>query len=151
MICKETTIKVAGKKQFPNAILTMNAENTMKEAAKARNDVGMLSAIGDKSLIVKEFNTHKCYRDYTRIVFQDNKEDNQSVYEKGNYDLVCEIVDFEIIQNHKCLSMDTLLESYGIGNEFEPQYQHKLKERLKKTYADTLLFFNPEYHVSSSH
>ena len=40
MICKETTIKVAGKKQFPNAILTMNAENTMKEAAKARNDVG---------------------------------------------------------------------------------------------------------------
>ena len=144
MICKETTIKVAGKKQFPNAILTMNAENTMKEAAKARNDVGMLSAIGDKSLIVKEFKTHnKCYRDYTRIVFQDNKEDNQSVYEKGNYDLVCEIVDFEIIQNHKCLSMDTLLESYGIGNEFEPQYQHKLKERLKKTYA--------EYHVSSSH
>ena len=125
----------------------MNAENTMKEAAKARNDVGMLSTIGDKSLIVKEFKKHnKCYRDYTRIVFQDNKEeDNQSVYAKGNYDLVCEIVDFEIIQNHKYLSMDILLESYGIVNEFKSQYQHKLKERLKKTYADTLLFFNPEY------
>ena len=30
-ICKNNTIKVSGKKQFPTSILTVNAETTMKK------------------------------------------------------------------------------------------------------------------------
>ena len=44
MICTQMTIKVSGKKQFPEEILTLNAENAMKEKAKAKDDVCMLTA-----------------------------------------------------------------------------------------------------------
>ena len=149
---QKNTIKVSGKKQFPTSILTVNAETTMKKAAELRNDTNMIAAIANESLVAKEFKKHnRCYRDYTRVVSQDSNGesnlDKQYVYEKGDYDAVCKIIESEILENHKCVSMDVLLATYGIGTQLKVQYRSKLKNRLINTYGDSLLFLTSEYHL----
>ena len=49
------------------------------------------------------------------------------------------------MEDLQCLSMDTLLMSYGIGVG-DRQRRLALKERLKKKYQEKLIFVCPEYH-----
>ena len=63
-----------GKCQILCRIITKFAENTIKQAAKLRNDQDMLLAIKGVNLIAKEFQRHKyCYRD-TQIWFGKKRE-----------------------------------------------------------------------------
>ena len=108
----------------------------------------MIAAIANESLIAKEFKRHyQRYIDYTRIVSTNNNSES-GLYEKGDYKAVCQIIDKEILRNHKCISMDLLLEKYGIGLRSKLQYRNLLKNRLMPTYGCSLLFISPEYHSS---
>ena len=59
MICKSISIKVNGKKQLAENILTYNADSRFKEAAEKRNDEKRLTDITGKDLIAREFKTHE--------------------------------------------------------------------------------------------
>ena len=65
------------------------------------------------------------------------------MYERGDYVKVCKIVDEQIIGENKCVSLDALLQVYGITT-WPKQYRSKLKSRLSDSYGDKLLFVNAE-------
>ena len=72
-----------------------------------KNDEQMLLIINDVDLIAKEYKKHdKCYRDYTRIFYQKPKEQQDTVYNFGNYEAVVQIVEEQVIRQFKCVSMD---------------------------------------------
>jgi hypothetical protein len=129
MICKKTAIKVKGKRQVLAKIVTKSAESTLKQAAKLRNDQEMLTAVQDVDLIAKDFQRHDyCYREYTRLVWeQERNRDIQTTEGSGNFEAVCALVDVHIIGGRECLSMESLMEAYGIGAGVR-QRRHALKE-----------------------
>lgn len=148
MICKkEGVIQVKRKRQSLSKILTKSAELTLKDAASMRNGKEMLIAVKDTDLIAKDFQKHEsCYRDYTRIVWRsepaelDNSEDGS-----GDFNAVCGVIEENILKGQQCISMDTLMVTYGIGLGVR-QRRQGLKERLLKAYPEKLVFFSPEYH-----
>ena len=126
MICKKFTIKVSGKKQLPKKTLTFDATEQIKNATEKQDDQNMLLEIQDKDLIAKEFQKHeKCYRNYTEILYKYEPTEAQ-VYDTGNYERVCNIIEEEVIQSYKYISMKTLIEAYSIGKG-----QHKYRSKLK--------------------
>ena len=150
MICKKHRIKVKGKDQYPTHIRTHTAQESIKKAASLSNDFDMLGQIDGVCLIAKEFKKHeKCYRDYTRAVFGDETKPScsQNLYGKGDYDAVCKVVDIHILGGRKCISLDSLLQTYGIGNGIK-QYRYNLKCRLTKTYGEDLMFLTPEQNFA---
>ena len=97
-----------------------NAKLTLKKAAEFRNDESMIAATAYKSLIAKEIKKHyQCYRYFTWIVSTNNNSESsftkKRLYKMGNHKAFCQIIDKEILKNHKCIPMDVLLEKYGIG------------------------------------
>ena len=86
MICKKKKIKVNKKDCYTTKIVTHGAENSLKNVAEMKNDTLMLLAINGVDLIAKEFKKHdKCYRDYTRIIYEDDKRKEDLIYDVGNY------------------------------------------------------------------
>lgn len=147
MICRKKVIKVNGKKQYPQLVLTTTAENSIQKAAKIRDDLEMLRIVEEEKLIAKEFKRHeKCHKDYTRVISKASELPSSTIYEKGDFCSVCERIDFDVIENRKCISMDTLLEIYGIGMDYKSRYIQLLKGRISKTYGDRLLFLKSDYH-----
>ena len=58
----------------------------------------MVLAVNSVDLIAKEFKKHdKCYRDYTRVIYSEFKDQQQSVYDSGNYEAVCKIIADQVI------------------------------------------------------
>ena len=77
----------------------------------------MLGAIKDIDLIAAEFKKRrKCYSEYTRILSKTNNKEgikeSEPVYEKGDFESVCNTIENEIIDQGKCMSIDTLLNIY---------------------------------------
>eukprot|EP00794_Sanderia_malayensis_P002237 gene2237-2552_t len=149
MICKkEGRIQVNRKRDGLSKILTKSAEHTLKEAALLRNDQEMLTAITDIDLIAKEFQKHSsCYKDYTRVVSKIDTASDSCNKEgtAGNFGAVCSLVEENVLEDLQCVSIDTLLTSYGLGVG-DRQRRLSLKERLKGKYHDKLVFVSPEYH-----
>ena len=143
MICKIISIKVNGKKKLAKNILTHNADSCVKESAEKRNDEKMSTDIKGKDLITTEFKTHdKCYQDYIRILYEKESQNGQ-IYDKGDYEKVCDVIEEQVIQSNVCISMKLIMENYGIG-QGQHQYRLKLKNRLIKTFIDKILFLTPE-------
>ena len=109
MIWKSISIKVNGKKQLAKTILTYHAESRVKEAAEKRNDEKMLTDIKGKDLI-PYFIWKKKYQ-------------NGQIYDKGDYEKVCSIIEEQVIQSNVCISMKLIMENYGIG---QGQHQYRL-------------------------
>ena len=146
MICKKKKIKVNKKDCYTTQIVTREAENSLKNAAEMKNDTLMLLAINEVDLIAKEFKKHdKCYRDYTRIIYEHDDRKEDLVYDVGNYECVVKIVEEQVMSLFKCVSMDVLMEVYGIGDK-HTQYRCKLKNRLLNTFGDKIIFLSPDYH-----
>ena len=62
---------------------------------------------------------------------------------RGNYEVVCKIVNDLIIGEMKCMSLQSLLQN--MDPFFWPkQYRHKLKSHLLETYGEKLLFVTAE-------
>lgn len=147
MICKKVSFKLKGKVETLSNIITTSAENTLKQAAKLRNDKEMLVAVQGIDLIAKDFRKHDyCYREYTRLVWE-KEQTSQTVEGTGDFESVCALVDDNIIMGHQCLSMETIMVAYGIGVGVR-QRRHALKERLIKKYGHCLVFISTEYHAA---
>ena len=93
MTCKKMKIKVTGNDYYTTRILTQNAEETMKKEAQPENNEGMLLEIHEVDLIAKEFKKHnKCYRDYTRLIYENLEQEKNPIYSTGDYDAVVKII-----------------------------------------------------------
>ena len=70
MICSKHRIKVSGRFQVPAKVVTKTAEETLRKAAKMRNDERMLNLISGIDLIAKEFKekSFKCLRSDTLTI-----------------------------------------------------------------------------------
>ena len=89
MICKKKKIKVGGRDYYTTRILTWNAEETFKNAANLKSDKGMLLEILEVGLIAKEFKKHnKCYRDYTRLFYENVEQEKNPIYSTEDYHVV---------------------------------------------------------------
>ena len=151
MICKKKDVKVKGVRQSLSKIVTDTAESTLKEAAIVQNDLEMMTAVAETDLKAKEFQKHeKCYLDYTRVVRKKPEsklaEDENDDVPLGDYNTVLALVDIDIIGGQQCLSMETLMTKYS-GNIGTKQSRYKLKERLKKSFGDKIVFLQAEYHI----
>ena len=147
MFCEKVRITVNKKEQYPKRIETKIAENSVLNAANLRSDVTMLGMINGIDLIAKEFRKHeKCYRDYTRVLFETStNRTGEEVYDKGNFLDVCSVIDNDVLAERKCISMQTLINIYGIGDGTK-QYRRLLKNRLMNKYGNDIIFLSPEYH-----
>ena len=114
------------------------------EAAKLRKDQALLLEIHEVDLIAKEFKNHeKCYRDYTRIICPN--ESQSTINDKGDFKAVCSVIDHEVLSLSKEVSMNVLIDVYGIGRD-QHQYRQYLQERILKHYDEKIVFLRPEYH-----
>ena len=112
----------------------------------------MLGAIKDIDLIAAEFKKRrKCYSEYTRILSKTNNKEgikeSESVYEKGDFESVCNTIENEIIDQGKCMSIDTLLNIYR-ENADEKKRTYP-KARIKLKYPDKIPFISPGYRIQS--
>ena len=146
MICKKQKIKVRGRDYYTTRILTRNAEETFKKVAQLKSNVGMSLEIDEVDLIAKKFNKHdKCYRDYTRFIYENLQQKKNPIYSTGDYDAVVKIKEEQVIRQFKCFSKTVLMTVYGSGDN-HAQYRYKLRNRLQNTFGDTISFLSQDYH-----
>ena len=142
MFCKKARITVNKKEIKLSKIITKTAEETLVNAATLKNDYEMLGSISGVDLIAKEFQKHEtCYRKYTQNLNdgEDESEKTEHAYQQGNFNEVCKIIDDLIIEQKKCMSLQSLLQIYGPVT-WSKQYRCKLKARLLESYGDKILF-----------
>ena len=109
MICKQHQIKGGHKFQSPKKLLTLDAANNIKKAAEMIEDEEILLDIAEVNLVAKEFKHHdKCYRDYTRVIYANKIKIR--VNEKGNFEDVCRLIEDDIIESQKWVSMNVLID-----------------------------------------
>ena len=65
----------------------------------------MLLQIHEVDLIAKEFKKQdKCYRDYTRRIYENLEQEKNPVYSTGNYDAVVKIIEEQVFRQFKCFN-----------------------------------------------
>ena len=83
-----------------------------KKSLKKAVEQLMLGTIKDIDLIAAELEKHsKYYWEYTRIIFETNNKKEikelEPVYKKGDFESVCKTIKNEIINQGKCISIQT--------------------------------------------
>ena len=164
-LCGKYRIQHQRKKYEPYTITTFNAATSIKAAAKSKNEK-LYKEIVDLDLIAKEFKVHKtCYQKFTfsysspaasSSSSQNLEINDNSTYDKGNFDEVKDhIINVVIIQG-KVASMKTLHELYNLGVG-DTRYRSKLKKRIISKFGDQISFLSsntnnaPEVIVSSEY
>ena len=107
----------------------------------------MLLEIHKVDLIAKELKkkNDKCYRDCTRLIYENLEQEKNPFCSTGDYDAVVKIIKEKVIRQFKCVSMTVLMTVYGIGDN-HAQYRYKLKNRLQGTFGDTITSLSQDYH-----
>ena len=126
--------------------MTFDAANNIKKAAEMTKDEELLLEIIKVDLVVKEFKRHgKCYRDYTRVLYATKTK--KPVNEKGNFEDVCRLIEDDVValRKRKCVSMNVLINVYGIGKD-QHQYRQYLKASLERHFGENICFITVEYH-----
>ena len=124
--------------------MTLDAANHFKKAAEMTEDENLLLEITEVDLVAKEFKSHgKCYHDYTRVLYATKSK--TPVNEKGNFEDVCRLIKDDVIASQKCVSMNVLINVYGIGKD-QHQYRQYLKARLERHFDEIIYFITVEYH-----
>ena len=87
--CKQVKKKVKGNIQYSHKLTIPDAEKSIKEAARRKNDQALLIHIENENLLSREFQTHDfCRRNYTRDKDTENlrsREGNASVCCRGGF------------------------------------------------------------------
>ena len=176
MICKSANpIKVKGqtKKQKPKVLREINAERTIRDAAKLKDDKPMLTAIMPETLSLRcaEFKVHeKCYRAYTLICSKargskdepssestadasdvDNRETTHEASEgfndsfrNGDSAKLFKFTLENIILIGKAVSMKVLTDVYGFdGSQRKDRYY--VKKLIEGEFKDDILILNDPY------
>ena len=144
MVCKKHQIKVGHTFQLPKKLLTLDGVNNIKKAGEMTEDEESLSEITEVDLVAKEFKRHdKCYHDYTRVLYATKTK--TPVNEKCNFEDVCRLIDDDVIVSRKCVSMNILIDVYGIGKD-QHQYRKYWKARIERHFGERICFITFEYH-----
>ena len=138
--CKTKKKKVGGKIQLPHKLTLLSAEESLKLAAKEKNDTVVLRDIHGVDLLAKEFQVHdKCRLDYIRKIPE--KETNLSLNEEiGNFELVKSEIQSKIIENARAVSMKVIHTLYEDDHDGDSRYRNKLKKKILKEFPDKLYF-----------
>ena len=138
------------KKYEPYKVVTLDAEQKIKAAAKLK-DPKLYAEINHLDLIAKEFKVHNhCYKNYTRDVSVSSASSTSSSstlstnipYDKGDFEAVKKVLTNDVIGCGKVVTMKNLHHIYGLATG-DTRYRTKLKERIKKEYQQQLLFLEP--------
>ena len=124
--------------------MTLDAANNIKKAAKMTEDEEFCLEITEVDLVAKEFTRHdRCYCDYIRVLYATKTK--TTVNKKGNFENVCHLIEDYVIASQKCVSMNVLIDVYGIGND-QHQYRQYLKSRLERDFGESICFITVDYH-----
>ena len=112
-----------------------------------RNDEKMLRDITRKALIAREFKTYeKCYRDYTRILYEEQPEKGQ-IYDVGDYENVCSTIEEQVNQSNVCISIKLIVENYRIG-QGHSSYELRDAPKIMQIFNNYLLTSDLRYETS---
>ena len=168
--CKGVRKKKRGKRDkiaYPHKVTLDSAAKKLKLAALKLNDGPRIiqfdardtTQSGLQYLMEKEIMTHDdCYREYTRCLNENSKEENLSSPDDvtGDFEAVREFINDNILHCNNAVSMVTLHNLYktGCDNVNARTYRSKLKNRIKSEFGNQLLFLTinsttPQVVVSS--
>ena len=159
-LCNKFRVQYQKKRYEPYKILTFDAEKALKAAAKVKKNE-LFNEIKDIDLISKEFKVHKhCYRQFTHGFTSGITKDDDfnvtvdevgmnaadelktSCYEKGNFDGVVKIIEEEVIDGGRTVSLKCLHKTYALSVN-DRRYKYYLKERLIAKFGDRIMFLSP--------
>ena len=93
---KASQLKLTVKSSLIKIFVTYKTYPLVKEAVEKPNDEKMLTDITGKNLGTTYFKTRaKCYQDYS--VFYMKKNHRNQVYNKGNYENMCSIIEAQVV------------------------------------------------------
>ena len=173
MICKSANgLKVKGKtrKEQPKVLRELNAEYSIREAAKLKNDQAMLTAIMPETLSLRcaEFKVHeKCYKSYTLICSKQRGRNQQSSsecttdasddregaadgcdeddlldpYKKGDPEKLFTYIREHIILIGQAVSMKALTSVYGFDG-LQRKDRYYVKKLIEGEFKDDILILN---------
>ena len=158
IICQEekTDSKDRRKKEKLTACQTLNAGESLINAAKKRSDQRILVALDGQDLIALEVCYHRsCYRKYINLKIpeegknQSDETDSIQIYDEAFEELRKEI-EMRLFESLEVLKMSTLKAKYvellsrkGVHN---PDYRcEKLKARLKRSFGEKVGFWHPRH------
>jgi hypothetical protein len=150
--CKKVSKKSGGKfEKNPIKIVTLTAENTIKNAAKSK-DLNMYFLLKDRDLIAGELKYHlKCYRDFTygfsasfniQEEFQGSIDVKTDSYDKGDYNAVTNYIHHHVLKENCAVSMLDFHNVYKL-NVNDSRYRNKLKNRILKDFGNKVEFLRP--------
>jgi len=154
-LCSKFRVQHNRQKVVPYKIVTKDAQNSIKAAAKTKNNQ-LHAEIESLDLIAKEFKVHAhCYKSFTRGFEKNSIQTSNidltpsipktSAYDNGNFDGVVQHVIDKIIKTGKWVSMKTLHEIYGLSIE-DTRYRWKLKQKLIKHFNDKIVFLTYDHN-----
>lgn len=130
---------------------TIQASETLVEAARKRNDERILLAVEGKDLIALEVKYHRtCYKGYTH---KGDTQDKYTTFEEVFKDFTT-TVQRDIIEGQKVCFMTDLLDEF---RELAEQHciatesftSQNLKSKLQKHFEENLQFWHPAYRSQS--
>ena len=141
--CKKYRVKRQQKHHLPITVSTLQAVNTIKQAAEANEDQSLFFEIKDVDLIAKEFKYHDfCYKEYKRkekgSISKVTEEDER---ESGDFEAVVKCITEKVLNENQALSMKVLHGIFGLRTE-DTGYRAKLKTRIQSTFGDQLYFLS---------
>ena len=161
-ICGKYRLQQSKQDKFPRKLVTKDGEISIKKAARDKMH-SFYYENESVDLIARELKFHdSCYTTFTFGYSgkHQNSEpvvllnDAQEVQQQGNYEAVKQHIKQHVLSEKGAVSMSVLHSIYGLHPQ-DRRYRLKLKDRIKKDFADQVLFLtigskNPEVIVDSS-
>ena len=116
-------------------------KKTLLEAARLKNDQAFIREIKKVHLGEKDFQRHpSCYNEYTKVITHASRSSDPK--ETSNYETAREVIIQAIVNENRCMSIDTHLEKSGI--ETKNKYFHrKLKSWVERNFVNNVIFLTP--------
>ena len=129
IFCNQYRKTVRRKSHNAYKILTKEAEQNIKRAAKVKNDLPLLCQIQDVDLIANELMIHKkCYLDYTRTLDSTVEQATEQLSRQlGDIESVKTFINEAVLEQNQAVSITVLHRLYGTGygQENEKIYRNK--------------------------
>ena len=151
LICQTKKYDKSKKNLLPlSQCMTFQAGEKLLNAAKLCKDDRIIRELSHIDPIAAEISYHhSCYVGYTKKNLEETSCATKfDVYDE-TFDVLKKEVKESVIQNNKTTNMSNLIKRFNelleVKGKDSPSYTtHKLKERLMKTFGDTLVFWKPK-------
>ena len=114
-------------------------------AVALRHDKELGDAIRDVNLREKDFRKHKiCYKNYASVVSNEAEKTSTSPsHPTDDWLLARKTIDETVLQQQKCLSLDTLMELKGIRTK-NHHIRRNMKSWVQRNYGNYIVFLTAE-------